>query len=156
MKARLLIIGALATLVAGCNTCPTRFIMRLPTNPTFRATLDGGFAFRDVDVPQQDGLEIDMDSVAFPGQTGRVDGWLTTSDCSQLFDEPYTGVSGALPKCRVLLGPVAADAVSSRIKVEPGRYRLFAQAYASNTAPVQFFLELGVWGKSCAALTAPR
>jgi hypothetical protein len=80
--------------------------------------------------------------------TGKVDGFLTTGDCTRLFDQSYVGVASN-PLCRIYLGPVAADRVSERVKLAPGTYRLFAQAWVTNDAPSSFSFDLGLWSHEC-------
>jgi hypothetical protein len=89
-------------------------------------------------------VEVDLSN---PNGSG-VDGFLTTAECDRLFNAPYTG-SAVAPLCQVLVGPVRPRAVSERKKIPRGRYRIFAQGYAANEAPVMISLDLGLWSAAC-------
>ena len=112
----------------------------------------GAADVQDVVLPDQPDLAIDISQVALPGSAGGQDLWLTKADCQQLFDglyaEPGTGPRPT-PKCEVLAGPVSPGRVSPRTALSPGRYRVFAQAYSSNTTTNDYRVEIDVWGSSC-------
>ena len=103
----------------------------------------GASVYRDLDL-NLDGLEIDLSN---PNGAG-VDGFVTSVGCDKLFDGPYSG-STATPLCQVHVGPVRPRAVGERKKIAPGRYRIYAQGYAANDAPLRISLDLGVWSSRC-------
>ncbi len=97
-------------------------------------------------------LEVDIAHIATPGQAAQLDVWLTTADCTKLFEGSYPPPGGAsAARCRVLLGPVAPGAVSTRTKLSKGRYRLFVQAASSNAAAGEYLFDVGLWGEKCGA-----
>ncbi len=104
----------------------------------------GGSAFRDVDLSNIGDFEIDMTNANGNG----VDGFITTVGCDRLFNAPYTGAASA-PLCQVHVGPVRPRTVSERKKVPPGRYRIFAQGYASNDTSLSIALDVGLWSNAC-------
>lgn len=104
--------------------------------------------FYDVDLSAKDIQQINMDSTPIPSQPGQVDGFLTTTDCTQLFAGAYTGTVTA-PLCNIYLGPVAPSGVTSRITLDPGRYRVFAQPWTTNTGDVRFGFDVVIWGQNC-------
>jgi hypothetical protein len=142
-----LTIACAGLLGMACNTCPFGLVRRPgSTNPLRTVACCGAFAHVDVTVQDVDDLEIDLANTLFPGQTGRVDVWLTDTTCPALFDD--TDPSGT-PRCETLIGPVAPNTVSSRQKVRPGQYRVFVQAYSSNTSAQRYDFDVGVWGRTC-------
>jgi hypothetical protein len=104
----------------------------------------GASAFRDVDLSGNGDLEVDLTN---PNGNG-VDGFLTNVGCEKLFDGAYTG-SAAAPLCQVHIGPVRPRVVSERRKLAPGRYRIFAQGYASNETTLNVSLDVGLWSNAC-------
>jgi len=104
----------------------------------------GGTVFRDIDLNNVD-VEVDLSN---PNQNG-VDGFLTNVGCDRLFDAPYVSGAAATPGCQVHIGPVRPRAVSERKKIARGRYRMFAQGYASNDASLMISLDFGVWSAAC-------
>jgi hypothetical protein len=100
-------------------------------------------AFQDIDLRNVD-VEVDLSN---PNGSG-VDGFLTSAGCDRLFNAPYTG-SAAAPLCQVLIGPVRPREVGARKKIAAGRYRIFAQGYAANEAPLMISLDLGLWSSAC-------
>jgi len=104
--------------------------------------------FYDVDLTAKDIQQINMDSTPIPAQPGQVDGFLTTTDCTQLFAGAYTGAATA-PLCKIYLGPVAPNGVTGRITLDPGRYRVFAQPWTTNTGTVRFGFDVVIWGQNC-------
>lgn len=140
-----------AGLLAGCgsaSTCPFGLI----TRQSFQGSVTGGaFTTHDFAIASEPGLEVDLSLAAPSGQTSRADAWLTSADCVKLFDGPYPSASGAPPSplCRTFLGPVATGTVSGRQAVDPGRYRVFVQAYTANDAAVSYAGDVGIWGRSC-------
>jgi hypothetical protein len=99
--------------------------------------------FRDVNINVDD-VEADLTN---PNGDG-VDGFVTNVGCDKLFDGQYSG-SAATPLCQVHIGPVRPRGVSGRTKLAPGRYRIFAQGYASSTTPLMISLDLGLWSSAC-------
>jgi hypothetical protein len=104
----------------------------------------GASVSRDIDLSNTGSLEIDLTN---PNGAG-VDGFITNVGCGKLFDAPYTG-SATAPLCEVHIGPVRPRVVSERKKLPSGRYRIFAQGYAANDAPLSIALDLGVWSTAC-------
>lgn len=103
----------------------------------------GGKVFRDIDLTTKDEIEIDLTN---PNGSG-VDAFMTTVGCDTLFDAPYTGSGTA--RCQVYIGPVRPRGVSSRQKIPPGRYRVYAQGYASNAEEMNIALDIGLWSTDC-------
>jgi hypothetical protein len=94
----------------------------------------------------------DIDSVDLANTqvtAGHVDAFLTETTCDQLFTTPYNGAGTATSPCRVFIGPVAAGSVSAKQSVPQGTYRLFVQAWASNTDAVRFDATVGVYSSDC-------
>ena len=104
----------------------------------------GAAVFRDIDLTSAGDLEVDLTN---PNGSG-VDGFITNVGCEKLFDGPYSG-SAASPLCQVHIGPVRPRAVSERRKLAPGRYRIFAQGYASNETATTISLDVGLWNNAC-------
>jgi hypothetical protein len=104
----------------------------------------GGSVFREIDLSNVD-VEVDLSN---PNLNG-VEGFLTSPTCEKLFNGPYGSSSGGAALCQVHIGPVPPRAVSERKKVPRGRYRIFAQGYTSNEAPLSVSLDLGVWSSAC-------
>lgn len=145
------VLGAVLLAVACDTPCAFRILTRL--EPGGRSVACCGAAdSQDVAIPDEPDLAIDLAQVAVPDRAGGQDLWLTRTDCDRLFDQPYaepgTGPRPT-PRCEVLLGPVAPGRVSPRVALTPGRYRIFAQAYATNTTVNDYRLAIGVWGSDC-------
>jgi hypothetical protein len=104
----------------------------------------GASTFRDVDLSAAGDIEVDLTN---PNGSG-VDGFLTNVGCNKLFDAPYTGAP-ATPLCQVHIGPVRPRVVSERKKLAPGRYRFFAQGFATNDTSMVISIDLGVWSTAC-------
>ena len=142
-----------AVLVGGaCDTpCAFRIVTRFELAARSVACC-GAADVQDVVLPDEPDLAVDIAQVALPDRVGGQDLWLTTTDCQQLFDAPYaesgTGPRPS-PKCPVLLGPVSPGRVSPRTELPPGRYRVFVQAYSTNTAANDYRVAISVWGTSC-------
>ena len=157
MKLCLLIFGvcliALGATQSSCSSaCPLRMVQRIyfptaynatPEGPLGQIPCCGAMVFQDLNL-QVDEVQIDLTSTN--GANGRVDAFLTTADCAQLFSGPYPGGG---PLCKTYLGPVSSGSVSQRVSVPPGRYRLVAQGYTSNESVTTFLVELGLWSDSC-------
>lgn len=105
----------------------------------------GGSAYRDVDLSTVDDIEVDLSNL-MPADS-HVDGFLTTAGCDKLFDSYSGSASGAL--CTIHIGPVTPRAVGSRKKIAPGRYRLFAQSWATNQSSASGSLDMGIWSTAC-------
>jgi len=145
-----LTVACAGLLWMACNSCPLGLLDRLGPPPTLPQTIEccGASLHVDVTVPDVDELQVDLANTLFPGQNGRVDVWLTDVSCAELFDATYP--SGT-PRCRTLIGPVQVNTVSSRVSVQPGRYRVFVQSHSSNTTTQRYDFDVGVWGRSCRA-----
>jgi hypothetical protein len=148
---RLLVVWTLA-LAAACDTpCAYRIVTRLDLEAR-RVPCCGASDFQDITVPDEPDVAIDLSQLALPDRVGGQDLWLTKTDCEQLFDGPYaepgTGPR-ATPQCEVLAGPVSPGRVSPRTALPPGRYRVFAQAYSTNTAPNDYRVDLQIWATAC-------
>jgi hypothetical protein len=154
--ARLIVaVLALCPLLTGCGTSTCGLGLRehlfLPPSVLIGGVLQqqdaalpccGGTFVRDINLPSE--LEVDLTN---PNPAG-VDGFLTTTACDKLFESPYTGATAA-PLCQVYLGAVRPRAVSERRKIPSGRYRIYAQGYATNAAQLMISLDLGVWSNAC-------
>jgi hypothetical protein len=142
--------AAVAVILAGCgsaSTCPFGIITRQSFQGSVAA---GAFTTHDFAIASEPGLEVDLSLAAPTGQAARADAWLASADCVKLFDGPYPSASGPpSPLCRTFIGPVAANTVSGRQAVDPGRYRVFVQAYTSNDATASYAGDVGIWGRSC-------
>ncbi len=136
---------------SGCDSCPFRNLDRL----TIEGTLDccGASASHDVTIPDGSGREVDLANTRFPTVAGTVDLWLVPADCAKLFDGTYPGASAL---CRTYIGPVAPGAVSARLDLGAGRYRVFAQSHSSNAEPARYVGDVGVWGKDCTPVSPTR
>lgn len=109
----------------------------------------------DVDLTASDIQQVNLDSTANPGQTGRVDAFLTTSDCTKLFAGDYTGTATA-PLCTIYIGPVAAGGVSSRVTLSHGHYRVWAQPWTTNVSATTFGFDVVIWGRTVPSLECLR
>jgi len=148
---------AACALLSGCGTSPCGLTLQqhlfLPASVTINNQMQqrsvelprcGGVAFQDVDLRNVD-VEVDLSN---PNLSG-VDGFVTSAGCDRLFNAPYTG-SAIAPLCTVYVGPVRPREVSARTNISPGRYRIFAQGYAANDAPLmRVSLDLGLWSSAC-------
>jgi hypothetical protein len=75
-----------------------------------------------------------------------LDAFLVPATCEKLFDGPYPG---SPPLCDVLIGPVATGAVTARVKLRTGTYRLWVQGYNSNIDAAQFLIDINGWDYRC-------
>ena len=144
-----LICGAAAW--SACDTCPFRNLERLGFDSSLECC--GAFAKHDVTVRAGADRQVDVANTRFPNVVGTVDLWLVPTDCEKLFDGTYPGAS---PLCRTYIGPVAPGAVSARLKLAAGRYRVFAQSHASNADPVSYVGDVGIWGRDCTPVSPTR
>ena len=115
-----------------------------PAQQDSRLPCCGGSVFRDIDLSTTGEIEIDITN---PNGSG-VDAFLTSAGCDKLFDAPYTGAGGGA-LCQIHVGPVRPRAISERRKIAPGRYRIFAQGYASNDTALDIALDVGLWSNAC-------
>jgi hypothetical protein len=136
---------------AACEACPFQVIRLAGVQGTLEP---GAFAVHDMAVPAEESLEIDLASSSPVDPARRVDVWVVRPDCEELFDAPYPGPGGVTPQaqCAVLIGPVPPNSVSARLKTSPGQYRIIVQAWATNTSPVVYSAQLGIWGQTCRTL----
>lgn len=140
--------GLLALSLASCgDPCPFGLLARRQ----FPGVVPCCGASIRQDFQSPDDVEIDVASVALGG--GRVDVWVTRSDCDQLFDGPYPPPSGTAPRCPVILGPIPNGSTSARTRVSSGSYRLHFHGYSSNTGASQAGAEVGFWGSNCTGTT---
>jgi hypothetical protein len=130
-----------------CDRCPFRLLAQRPVSAFVQCC--GASAVHDVSVPDGADRQIDVSNTLFPTEDGRVDLWLTSTDCAQLFDGAYPGGTA---KCCTLVGPVALGQVSERIKVSGGTFRVFVQGYSSNTGVTNYRGDVGIWGMDCKPL----
>jgi len=118
-----------------------------------RVTAEGGVAaagstFQDVTLAAETSdPEFSLASTASVGEAA--DAFLVPTSCDQLFDQPYPG---ATPRCTVYAGPVKPGAVSDRVKLTVGSYRVYVQAYASSTSASKFLVDVYTWDYSCRPL----
>jgi hypothetical protein len=134
--------------ISGCtHACPLGLhdtLMITPVNDSERVPCCGGFAFKDIAMlPSTDGL-IAVTNVLQPDQ--QVDVFVVPTSCSKLFAGNYPG-SPAL--CQVLVGPVTAKQVSPRVSLSAGTYRLWLQAYSTNTATTGYQVQIDVLDYRC-------
>ena len=133
-----------AAMWIACDQCPFRNITRLDVDGVLGCC--GASARHEITVSDGSDRQVDLANTRFPSVAGTVDLWLVRADCEQLFDGAYPGASA---RCPTLIGPVAPDAVSARITLAGGRYRVFAQAHSSNAEPTRYVGDVGVWGRDC-------
>lgn len=151
------VAGMTTACLAGiaCETCPFQIIDLRRIDGSLEP---GAFAVHDITVPAEESLEIDMASSTLTDAARRVDVWVVRPECEELFDPPYPGADGRTPpaQCAVIIGPVAPNSVSARLKTGPGQYRVIVQAWATNAAATVYSAELGIWGRTCRTLAQPR
>jgi len=143
--------GVLATWSCGGKGCGEGILRSIPVPGGVSGTLTGTTPkFFDVDLSSFTFDDVNFDSTKIPDQPGQVDGILTTTDCTQIFSSPYTGnPSGAL--CKIILGPIGPGGVTDHIPIAPGRYRVWAQPYATNTGDVRYGFDVVLWGPNCSS-----
>lgn len=141
-----------ATVISSaCDRCSFRLLARELVRGELACC--GAFARHDITVPAGTDRQVDLASSRSPTGIENVDLWLAAADCEQLFAGPYPG---ATPLCRTYIGPVAQGAVTTRITLAAGRYRVFAQSYSSDTTPVRYEGDVGIWGMDCTATSPVR
>ena len=136
---------------SACDRCGFRNLDRLTTSGTLDCC--GSSARHEVTVPTGTDRQVDLANTRFPTVAGTVDVWLAPADCEKLFDGTYPEAS---PLCRTYIGPVSPGAVSARIKLDAGPYRVFAQSHSSNAEPARYVADVGIWGKDCTSLSPTR
>jgi hypothetical protein len=147
----LIAVAVVADGSCGGKGCGEGILHSIPVPGGISATLSGTDPkFFDVDLSSFKFDEVNFDSTNIANQPGRVDGMLTTADCTQMFAGPYTGgASGAL--CKIILGPIGPGGVTDRVSLAPGRYRVWAQPYSTNTGDVRYGFDVVLWGPNCSA-----
>lgn len=119
-------------------------VMVTPTSDTDRVPCCGGFAVKDLALlPSTEG-ELALTNVLQTPEP--VDAFLVPTSCSKLFDGNYPG---AQPLCQIYIGPVTAKNVSARVKLNAGTYRLWMQAYSTNTATSFYQVSIDVLDYRC-------
>lgn len=104
----------------------------------------GGFLTKDLTLlPSTEGQVslTNIDTGAEP-----VDAFLVPTSCSKLFDGAYPG---AQPLCQVYSGPVALKAKGARVGLGAGTYRLWLQAYSTNTSVSDYSVSFDVLDYRC-------
>ena len=147
----------------GCTSgCGLGLVQRIPftsgsgSTPTTiapKVPCCGASVFQDVILTGKDIEQVDLANTDLGVE--RVDAFLTTADCNRLFEASYNG-SASQPLCKVYIGPVSPGAVSNKVTVPKGVYRVFAQAWASNEQPNGYGIDVGIWSTACRAqVTGP-
>jgi hypothetical protein len=115
-----------------------------PLGEAERVPCCGGFAVKDLPLlPSTEG-EVDIKNV---GQTPEpVDVFLVPTSCTKLFDGDYRG---GHPLCQVYIGPLTANSASGRVSLNAGTYRLWMQAYSTNTATSGYEVSIDVLDYRC-------
>ncbi len=155
--ARLIAAIAACTMVSGCGTSPCGLKLQQsvfltppimvndkPVQQDTPLACCGSAVFRDIDLSNIGEFEIDVTN---PNGAG-IDGFITAVGCDKLFNTPYTGAASA-PLCQIHVGPVRPRNVSERKRIPAGRYRIFAQGYASNDTSLNIALDVGLWSNAC-------
>lgn len=150
----------LSHFLASCGDC--RSGLALLERKSYRGTVAccGAFALHDVAVAERDDLQIDIaNAPGTGGQTAAAVVWLTMPSCDRLFEGRYPSTESGVPAtpiCRAIIGPVSFGQVSSRIKLAPGQYRAFVQAWSTNGGPAQYDVDVGIWGQRCGPVVPGR
>jgi len=148
----LIALAVLASWSCGGKGCAIGIVRSILIPPgAIAGTISGTAArFFDVDLSSYQFDEVNFDSTRIPDQPGQVDGIMTATDCAQVFSSPYTGSpSGAL--CKIILGPIGPGGVTDHVSLAAGRYRVWAQPYATNTGDVRYGFDVVLWGPNCSA-----
>lgn len=104
----------------------------------------GGFYYKDLPLlPVTDGA-VNVRNVLQPAEP--VDAFLVPTSCTLLFGGTYPG---SPPLCQVFLGPVGAKSESGQVKLNQGTYRLWMQAYSTNTASYSYWASIDVLDYQC-------
>jgi len=142
------VILLLTACLTGCtHSCPlglhTSQLLQ-PLGEAERVPCCGGFAVKDLPLlPSTEG-EVDIKNV---GQTPEpVDVFLVPTSCTKLFDGDYRG---GHPLCQVYIGPLTANSASGRVSLNAGTYRLWMQAYSTNTATSGYEVSIDVLDYRC-------
>jgi len=120
------------------------------TSQTGRVPCCGGALYQDVMLKgATSDREFSLSNTAFPAEAGGVDAFLVPTSCQKLFDGPYPG---AAPLCTICSGPARPGGVASRVKLDPGTYRVYLQGYSNVTSSVSYLVDVYIWDYSCSAL----
>ena len=110
----------------------------------------GGAAFRDVTLKgQTSDPEFTLSNTAMPTEAGGVDAFIVPTSCQKLFDGAYPG---GTPLCQVYAGPAKPGGVAPRVKLSPGSYRVYLQAYSDVGDSVKALVDVYIWDYSCMPL----
>jgi hypothetical protein len=131
----------------GPGNCSFQYLERISAERTVECC--GASVWAPVPV-DRDEAEADLAFAKAVGPPPPVHAWLTTADCTQLFEGEYPPAIGSpSPRCPVFLGPVTPGEVSPRRKLPRGNYRIFVQAFSSSPGPLKVIVDVGVWGEKC-------
>jgi hypothetical protein len=133
----------------GCGSghCPFQILARLYLKQTVECC---GAAVSEVVTVSHDDAEVDLTFAGPAGPPAPAHAWLTSADCTQLFEGTYPPAAGApAPRCPTFLGPVSPGEVSTRRNLERGNYRIWVQAFSTSPGPLKAIVDVGVWGKCC-------
>ena len=104
----------------------------------------GGSTMKDIPLlPSTEG-ELDLSNIYQNPEP--VDAFLVPTSCSKLFDGDYPG---AHPLCQIYIGPVGAKGDSGRVKMNAGTYRVWMQAYSTNTGTGSFSVMIDILDYRC-------
>jgi hypothetical protein len=144
----LVIVSTLLVPLAGCDHhCGLGERERTPLTGSV-ACCSG--TFRDVQLKgETSDAEFSLANTALPTQAGSVDAFIVPTSCDKLFDGTYPGAS---PLCTILAGPAKPGGVSNRVKLSPGAYRVYLQAYPELTTPAGYVVDVYTWDYSCRPL----
>ncbi len=152
-------LGFLAVLLSsaigvGCNPCRFGYLRGVPITGATAGAVGccGAFVRLEATVDDKSDYKIQLSNIQIPGLTNRVDAWLTDDRCNRLFESPYPASEDgrrAVPRCRVISGPVSPGSVDPPIRVSPGTYRIFLQAWSTNTDQAPYQISLGLWARVC-------
>ena len=152
---RVILIVAMVLIGVSVNSCGSSCGLELKQRlcfpqacdtPTFpQVTCCGASLYQDFNLTADD---VQIDLINSSGSNGRVDAFLVDGNCTKLFSTPYAGVATSA-LCTIYIGPVSAGVTSQRKPISRGMYRVFEQAYATNTESVQFLMEAGLWSDAC-------
>jgi hypothetical protein len=141
----IVLVIVLVPLLASCGggNCFLGLHEKFPVYGTVQCC--DGAIYHDVSVSDRGGsAEFDLLNTATVGLPS--DGFLVPRTCEKLFDGPYPG---SRPLCDVILGPATPGLATARVKLKTGVYRVWIQPYSGNTAPTDFWVELGEWDHRC-------
>jgi hypothetical protein len=105
----------------------------------------GGYVWKDLALlPATEG-EVNVTNPLQPPDNP-ADAFLVPTSCTRLFDGDYPG---ARPLCQIYVGPVTAKSASGRVKLSQGTYRLWMQAYTTNTRSYSYYILIDVFDYRC-------